>query len=321
MGSAGRRRRVDGEDKYLDDGKLYAAKFNADGTGEWLLLHIDVPAIRNYSACAFADQADVPIDARLAADAGGATKMDRPEWGAVDPVTGAVCMTLTNNSATQRSLAATDPANPRHHDDVRTDGTDQRGNPNGHIIRWLETLPEATRFDWDIYVFGARSTADSANVNLSGLTADNDFSSPDGLWLSEATNVCRIQTDGGAYTDVTDCMLQAALPGAVGDGGAKTTTNTDAGGNTKQVQIFVGVQPGDRLKRFLVGPVECEITGLAETPDGKTLFVNVQHPGEDTPPAIGDPSLYSSHWPDGGAARPRSATIAITRTDKGPIGL
>jgi secreted PhoX family phosphatase len=309
-------------DKYLDDGTLYAARFNADGTGQWLPLDIDNPAIKNYAGYAFADQADVLINTRLAADAVGATKMDRPEWGAVDPVTGAVYMTLTNNNGTFRSLAATDAANPRHYNDQRTNGANQRGNPNGHIIRWQEATPDATSFRWDIYLFGARSTADATNVNLSGLSADNDFSSPDGVWFSPATNICWIQTDDGAYTDVTNCMLLAALPGAVGDGGARTITNADAAGNTKQVQTFVGAPPGARLKRFLVGPVECEITGLAETPDGKTLFINIQHPGEDTPPAvIGDPTLYRSHWPDGGLARPRSATVVITRADKGLIGV
>ncbi len=156
--------------------------------------------------------------------------MDRPEWGAVDPVTGAVYMTLTNNNATLRTLASTDAANPRHYNDPRTSGTAQRGNPNGHIIRWLEAAgdPAATKFNWDIFLFGARATADATNVNVSGLTADNDFSSPDGLWFSKATNVCWIQTDDGAYTDVTNCMLLAALPGAVGDGGVKTITNTDS---------------------------------------------------------------------------------------------
>lgn len=145
-------------DKYLDDGKLYAAKFNADGTGEWLLLlHIDVAAIRNYAVYPFADQADVLINTRLAADAVGATRMDRPEWGAVDPVTGAVYMTLTNNSATQRSLAATDAANPRHYNDVRTNGANQRGNPNGRIIRWLETSPEATPASTGTSICSARA--------------------------------------------------------------------------------------------------------------------------------------------------------------------
>jgi hypothetical protein len=309
-------------DKYLDKGKLYVAVFKADGTGEWKELSFGVGNVTAANAAyAFADAADVAINTRLAADAQGATKMDRPEWGAVDPVTGAVYMTLTNNNATLRTLAATDAANPRHYNDPRTTGTAQRGNPNGHIIRWKELSPESLNFVWDIYLFGARAGADAVNVNLSGLTADNDFSSPDGLWFSYVTNLCWIQTDDGAYTDVTNCMLLAALPGTVGDGGAKTITNTDSTGATKQVQTYVGAAQGTKLRRFLVGPKDCEITGLAETPDGKALFVNIQHPGEDTPSSvIGDPTAYTSHWPDGGNARPRSATIVITRNDGGVIG-
>ncbi|MGZ9031999.1 MAG: PhoX family protein, partial [Burkholderiaceae bacterium] len=312
-------------DKYLDDGKLYVAKFNADGTGNWLELSFGVNAITAASTVyPFADQADVCINSRLAADVVGATKMDRPEWGAVDPVTGAVYMTLTNNNATLRTLASTDGANPRHYNDARTNGAAQRGNPNGHIIRWLEAAgnPAAATFGWDIFLFGARATADATNVNLSGLTADNDFSSPDGLWFSKASNVCWIQTDDGAYTDVTNCMLLAVLPGAVGDGGVKTITNTDSTGATKQVQTYVGASPGTKLRRFLVGPVECEITGLAESPDGRALFVNIQHPGEETPALnIANPALFTSHWPEGGTSRPRSATIVITRNDGGVIGV
>lgn len=270
----------------------------------------------------FADAVDVVIHTRLAADAAVGTKMDRPEWGAVDPVNGNVYLTLTNNNATLRTLASTDAANPRHYNDIKGGVTNQYGNPNGHIIRWAESSPEATAFNWDIFLFGARSTANAANVNLSGLTADNDFSSPDGLWFSNR-GVCWIETDDGAYTDVTNCMLLAALPGQVGDGGAaKTITNTDAAAATKNVTTYVGAQPGTKLRRFLVGPKDCEITGIAETPDGQTLFVNIQHPGEETPVAnIGDPALFSSHWPDGGTARPRSATIAITRNGGGVIGV
>ena len=310
-------------DKYLDNGKLYAAKFHADGTGSWVELSLANPLVANYATYAFADAADVAINSRLAADAAGATKMDRPEWGAVDPLTGEVYMTLTNNNATLRTLAATDAANPRHYNDPRTNGTAQRGNPNGHIIRWKESSPEALTFTWDIFLFGARASADAANINLSGLTADNDFSSPDGLWFSRATNVCWIQTDDGAYTDVTNCMLLAALPGQVGDGGVKTITNTDQTGATKPVQTYVGATlPATKLRRFLVGPKDCEITGITETPDGKTLFVNIQHPGEETPAAsIGDPTLFTSHWPEGGTARPRSATVVITRNDGGVIGV
>lgn len=138
---------------------------------------------------------------------------------------------------------------------------------DGHRGMRHSSSPEALTFTRDILLFGARAGSDATNINVSGLTADNDFSSPDGLWFSEATRICWIETDDGAYTDVTNCMLLAALPGQVGDGGVKTITGTDQNGTTKQVQTFVGAVPGARLKRFLVGPKECEITGLAETPD------------------------------------------------------
>jgi hypothetical protein len=311
-------------DKYLDDGKLYVARFNADGSGQWIELRFGSGAVTAANAAyAFADQADVLINARLAADAVGATKMDRPEWGAVDPITGAVYMTLTNSNASNRTLASTDAANPRHYNDVRAGTTNQFGNPNGHIIRWIDFNSDAaaTTFTWDIYLFGARAGANPDNVNLSGLTADNDMSSPDGLWFS-GQGVCWIQTDDGAYTDVTNCMLLAGLPGTVGDGGTKTITNTDSTGATKQVTTRVGAAPGTKLRRFLVGPKDCEITGITETPDGQTVFINIQHPGEDTPPAqIGNPAAFTSHWPDGGLTRPRSATIAITKTGGGVVGL
>ncbi|MFN8736122.1 MAG: PhoX family protein, partial [Betaproteobacteria bacterium] len=321
-------------DKYLNSGKLYVARFNADGTGNWIVLAFGVNNLTAANTTyAFANQADVLINTRIAADIVGATKMDRPEWGAVDPVNGTVYMTLTNNSESLRTVvppaagasaraARVDAANPRHYNDPRETGQNQRGNPNGHIIRWLEPSPEALTFNWDIFLFGARAGRDAASINVSGLSADNDFSSPDGLWFSQATNICWIQTDDGAYTDVTNCMLLASLPGAVGDGGVRTITSTDASGNSTSIQTFVGAAQGDaRLRRFLVGPRDCEVTGLAETPDGRTLFVGIQHPGEDTPlSAIATPSAYTSTWPDGGTARPRSALVVITKNDGGRIG-
>jgi secreted PhoX family phosphatase len=309
--------------KYLDDGTMYVARFEADGTGTWLALSFGMNGITGSNpAYGFADQADVDLHTRLAADAAGATRMDRPEWAAVDPLTGAVYFTLTNNNATLRSLAATDAANPRHYNDPRGT-TAQYGNPNGHIIRWFEASPEATTFSWDIYVFGSASDADAAHVNVSGLVADSDFSSPDGLWFSPATQILWIETDDGAYADVTNCMLLAALPGEVGDGGARVITNTDATGASRDVTTHVGAAPGAKLRRFLVAPVGCEVTGLAENGDGTALFVNIQHPGEDTP--AGELATPDSSWPDvttGAApARPRSATLVITRNDRGVIGL
>ena len=308
-------------DKYLDAGKLYAAKFNADGSGEWLLLDISVDAIKNYASYAFADQADVLINARVAADAVGATKMDRPEWSAVHPTTNDIYFTLTNNS--NRVLAAAsgkqvvDAANPRAYNDA--DGKAEKSNVNGHIIRIVETGNEqaATTFKWDVYLFGSEADAD-ATINLSGLTDEQDFSSPDGLRFTPSTGLCWIETDDGAYTDVTNCMLLASVAGVQGDG-AQLTVNNTLDTATASVDTYMGRKPTtDTLKRFLVGPAGGEVTGICGTPDGKALFINIQHPGEET--TSPSATTYQSHWPDGGTARPRSATVVITKNDGGRIG-
>jgi len=309
-------------DKYLDDGRLYAARFNADGTGDWLELSFGKNGIASaHPMYSFADQADVLIHARLAADVVGATKMDRPEWGAVNPRNGEVYMTLTYNPS--RDFSQLDAANPRYYTDPKA-GKQGRGNVNGHIVRWAEqdNHQGATYFRWDVFLFASRESADRNNVNLSGLDASNDFSSPDGLWFSRR-GLLWIETDDHAYRDSSNCMLLAAIPGAVGDGAEREVISRD-GEQQKTIKTYVGARATpDTLRRFLVGPVDCEITGLAESPDGKALFVNIQHPGETTNEKgfdITKPSTYLSHWPEGGDTRPRSATIVITRDDGGLIG-
>ena len=313
-------------DKYLDSGILYVAKLNADGSGQWLPLEFGLGPLT--AANGFVDQADVLTHARLAGDALGATRMDRPEWTAVNPATGEMYLTLTNNAT--RLPPGTDGANPRAYSDPRTTGGASTGNPNGQVFRLRETgdSSEALTFSWDIYAFGAGSDLDPVNINLSGLDATNDFSSPDGLWFAHPTNAAGqgtpllwIQTDDGAYTDVTNCMMLAAIPGTVGDGAVRTITNSLNGATSTQA-TRVGKAPGASLKRFLVGPKQCEITGIDSTPDGRTLFVNIQHPGEG-----GGPANITSNWPanqSGTAApgiRPRSATIVITKNDGGIVGL
>ncbi|MGY4396938.1 secreted PhoX family phosphatase [Sphingomonas sp. UYAg733] len=316
-------------DKYLDAGTLYVAKFNADGSGQWLPLVFGTgPLTGGNPAYAFASQADVLTNARLAGDALGATRMDRPEWTAVNPATGEMYCTLTNNSS--RTVATTDAANPRAYTDPKSTGGQTNGNANGHIIRLRETgdTSEALSFAWDIYGFGAGSDLDPTNINLSGLDATNDFSSPDGLWFGlpsnvtgQSTPIMWIETDDGAFTDQTNCMLLAAIPGVVNDGGTRTVTNT-IGGTSGTQATRIGKAPGATLKRFLVGPKQCEITGLYSTPDGKSLFVNIQHPGEN-----GNAASPGSNWPSSqsgtpaATARPRSATIVITRDDGGVVGL
>jgi secreted PhoX family phosphatase len=252
-------------------------------------------------------------------------------------VNGEVYITLTNNS--NRTVAMTDAANPRSYKD--NDSNTTTGNANGHIIRWREagSNPAATTFTWDIYVFGAEGDdVNNKDVNLSGLTADNFLSAPDGLWFSEKTGILYIQTDDSAFTNEvapkqgTTCMLLAAIPGTVGDGREVDVTNTltnTMGTTTKTVKTKVG-KTGE-LKRLLTGPIESEITGITESYDGKALFINIQHPGEDTVAAnIATPT---SSWPYSNtgsgnpatpttakSARPRSATIVLTRIDGGVIG-
>ncbi len=299
--------------KYLDSGKLYVAKFNDDGSGQWLeLTHGQNGLDASNPLYPFADQADVVMHCRLAADHVGATPMDRPEWGGVNPLNGEVYMTMTNNS--RRTADNLNAANPRV------------GNANGHIVRWKEIGSQAgTTFEWDVYLFGARADG-SQSENLSALSDDNDFSSPDGLYFDQraegASGLLWIQTDDGAYTDTTNCMMLAALPGRVGDGGAVTTRDGQATRKGADAST-------DSVRRFLVGPYDSEITGVVVTPDGKTLFFNVQHPGEDR--ADFATNTFTSHWPGNqapasdsahtGHKRPRSATVVVTRTDGGPIAL
>ncbi|MGE6328160.1 PhoX family protein [Psychrobacter pacificensis] len=279
-------------DKYLNDGTLYVAIFNEDGSGEWKALVQGQNGLDAFnSALPFNSQDEVLVYTRAAGDAAGATKMDRPEWVSVSPMTGDVYVTLTNNK--YRGVRDDQPlsaANPRSY---QVNGKPS-GNDNGHIIRWAETGGDhaATSFEWDIYLFGAPSNLSAEN--LSQLSASNDLSSPDGLYF-DPRGVLWIQTDDGAYTDTTNCMLLAALPGKVSDG---TTITTSAGQQTR-----VGMPASnDNIKRFFVGPEGCEVTGITMTPDFKTLFINIQHPG-NTWGAVA------------GGSTPRSATVMITKED------
>jgi len=318
-------------DKYMDAGILYVAVFNPDGTGAWKpLVYGQVPpraASSSYpDGYTFADQADICVNTRFAGDAVGATPMDRPEWTTGNPVTGEIYLTLTNNSG--RTPATTNAANPRSYQN--NPGSGSRSNPNGHIVRIREDgdNTDAKTFRWDVYMFGIDSTdyPTDPNTNVSGLTVANDFSSPDGAFFSRATNpggqvkpLLWLQTDDGAMTDRTNCMMLAAIPGNVGDGGAATIDN----GGTTQGTIVGTKATAANLRRFLVGPVDCEITGVDTTPDGRTMFVGIQHPGDS-----GTIAAPGGHWPytQGGATpaatvRPRSALIAITKNDGGVIGL
>ena len=257
--------------RLLDEGTLYVARFNADGSGNWLALDLADPAFQAACSAAgvsFADQGEVLINTRLAADIVGATKMDRPEWGAVNPDNGEVYFTLTNNS----SRTSADAANPR------------AANPYGHIIRWRENRRDhaGKGFNWDIFLL-AGPQADSQGPNGMALDDRNILASPDGLWFDP---------DGRLWiqTDMSGSQL--------------------ASGPFGNNQMLVADPRTGEMKRFLVGPIGAEVTGISATPDFRTLFVNIQHPGEGS-----TPDNLLSTWPDGPGRRPRSATVVISRED------
>ena len=265
----------------LDEGTLYAAKFNDDGTGEWLAL---APGRNGLTrAAGFTDLADILVNTRLAADTAGATKMDRPEWGAVDPANGDVYFTLTNN--TRRTEAQVDPANPR------------AGNQFGHIIRWHENRgdPAATGFSWDLFVI-AGDPATSRTFDGQALDEDNIFCCPDGLWF-DADSRLWIQTD------ISESVQNQG--------------DFEIMGNN---QMLAADPRTGEIRRFLTGPIGQEVTGVVTTPDQRTMFVGLQHPGATTTPEGFATGAFVSHWPDGGTAVPRSALVVVTREDGGVIG-
>jgi hypothetical protein len=266
----------------LDEGTLFVAKFNADGSGEWLALSPGENGLTPENG--FADLSDILVNTRLAADKAGATKMDRPEWGAVDPATGEVYFTLTNNN--RRAQTAVDAVNPRAE------------NNYGQIVRWRYDGNEhaATSFKWELFVLAGSKTS-SELFNGEALGDDSMFACPDGLWCDEDSRLW-IQTDMG---DIGPSQKGPLEPFGM------------------NMMLAADPKTGE-VRRFLTGPWGQEITGVITTPDRKTMFVNVQHPGGHASAdqfAAGD---FGSAFPDYNGSVPRSATLVITREDGGVIG-
>ena len=267
----------------LDHGTLYVAKFNADGKGQWIALtHGQGPLT---PANGFNDQGDVVIKSRQASDLLGATKMDRPEWIEVDKE-GWVYATLTNNSNRGGDKQpAVDAANPR------------ANNTQGNIIRWKEDGDFGARtFAWNHFIMAGDPSLERKEAK--GSIKGDMFSCPDGLWV-DGRGILWIQCD----------MSTSAM----GKGDLKNFGNN--------MMLAADTKTGD-VRRFLVGPAGCEITGATSTPDGKTMFINIQHPGE---PAneTSDPKnpRAISNWPEKKAnGRPRSATVVIRKVDGGIVG-
>ncbi|MDG2242969.1 MAG: PhoX family phosphatase [Rhodospirillaceae bacterium] len=264
----------------LDEGILYVARFQEDGTLKWLPLVWGHDGLTPDNG--FADQADVLIETRRAASFLGATPMDRPEDVETNPVTGSVFVALSKNPF--RRAFRTDAANPRER------------NRAGHILELIPPGGEgaladhaATTFSWTVFLQAGdpqdpRSGAQyHADVSKNGWLANPDnlaFDPKGRLWIA---------TDGASDFDTADGVWATEVRG------------------TKRALT----------RHFFKCPVGAELTGPAFTPDGETLFCSVQHPGQGGGSTYDKPT---TRWPDFEAdTPPRPSVIAITRRGGGSI--
>ena len=217
------------------------------------------------------------VFARIAADRIGATTMDRPEWVAANPFKAEayVCLTNNKNRGKEGMKQPVNAVNPR------------ASNQYGQIARWEPTdgNHSSADFKWDLFVVAGNPDVHTGlNAGSDNIHKDNMFNSPDGLKFDMFGNLW-IQTDG-------------------------QYSNKDGFAGMGNNQMLIGNTTNGEINRFLVGPNECEVTGLTWSADHKTMFVGIQHPGEKG----------NSHFPDGPGTVPRSAIIAVTQNDGGLIG-
>ncbi len=205
----------------LQEGTLYAARFNADGTVTWLpLIHGTAPLNAENG---FHSQADVLIETRRAAQLMGATPMDRPEDVEVNPATGRIYATLTKNPKREQA-----------------DHINQHA-PNllGYVLE-MTTINEdhtATTSRWDIFLQGSPETLacpDNVAFDKKGriwITTDGQPSA-----INAADAVYGAETNG-EHRAITKCLFRAPI-GAEVTGPCFTPNNQT---------FFLSVQhPGER---------------------------------------------------------------------------
>jgi len=233
----------------LDDGRLYAARFHDDGTGEWVELTPEATGM---------DAAEIAIFTRVAASRVDATTMDRPEWVAVNPVAVQGYCALTNNKNRGVLENAGGDWQPVGGPNPRAE------NQYGQIVRWYPANDDHadTAFTWDLYVMCGNPTVhDDAYAGSDNIREGNMFNSPDGM-MFDSTGLLWIQTDGNFDNE--------------GDFAGH--------GNNQQL---AGDPATGRIERFLTGPHGCEITGLTWSADRRTMFVGIQHPAAPFPDGEG----------------------------------
>ena len=276
----------DGEENnnLLNNGKLYVAKFNNDGSGKWIELSLESTGMNSL--------AEICIYTRIAASKVGATSMDRPEWVSVNTKNQEVYCCLTNNTKRKKRNSIFSIFNKifnNSYDSVFINGPNPRGNNKyGQIVRWIPNNNDhaSINFQWDLFLMAGNPKIHSDDrAGSKNITKSNMFNSPDGLSF-DSNGLIWIQTDG-KYSNKGDFKGQ---------------------GNN---QMLVGNPKTGEIKRFMVGPRQCEVTGLTWSEDKKTMFIGIQHPGERG----GD-----SNFPDGDNTIAKSSVIAIKKNTNESFG-
>lgn len=259
----------------LDEGTLSVARFADDGTLQWLPIRFGEGPLTK--ANGFADQGDVMIQTRLAADLLGATPMDAPEGFVSDAQTGILYLALTQN---------------RDRDEEQVSGPNPRAqNEYGHLLELYAPAQgngrrdfAAGRFEWSVMLLcGERNDAAPFHPRTA---TDSRFTDPDNLSV---------------------------------DAQSRLWVCTDAGNGVRDALYVMPTNGPERnlSRRFYLPALESECCSPAFTPDNRTLFLAVQHPGEEAS-KLAD---AVSAWPvDKPGVLPRPSVIAITRDDGGIIG-
>jgi secreted PhoX family phosphatase len=283
----------------LDRGTLYVARFDESGRGQWLPLVYDPKGPLN-AAAGFRDQADVLVKARAAGSVLGATPMDRLEDVEANPSSGRIYMACTRNE--QRTISSKQSTYAGRELDVGPNAANPRGgNQFGHIIEMREANDDhaALEFSWEVFLLAGDPAGGRLITSLADVRPDSTYyagyanfadlspiGSPDNLGFDPAGNLW-VVTDG-------------TQPKGTNDGCFACPTS--------------GPQRG-RLQQFMSAPVGAEVCGCRFSPDGETLFLSIQHPGEG-----GSVLSPVSRWPDGPGSQPRSSVIAVRKEGGGLVG-
>jgi secreted PhoX family phosphatase len=276
----------------LDAGVLSAARFSENGGLAWLPLVFGQGPLT--AANGFTDQAEVLFRTRQAADLLGATPMDGPEGFIPNLATGRIYVAMTENEDRL-------PAGEGEEGEQVNIANPRGPNPDGHLLELIpprdgERIDWASEsYDWDVFVLcGDPSDASQKTLTNPATSANGWFTDPDNL-SADPQGRLWVCTDGPPPNGYADAVYAMDTQG-----------------------------PGKALsKLFYIPPVGSECCSPAFTPDGRTVFISVQHPGELRLDGEDAASLadMNTAWPDfqpGVPARP--SVVVLSRRDGGVVG-